>query len=326
MPTSAASPVSFAAGTLTDMVSDVRSGLGRSDQKALSSTYLWDDIGSALFEAITLLPEYGLTRAGERLVTAHSDELAALMSTPIAVAELGSGTAHNTRVLLSALCRHRPLTYYAIEVSRWALARCRAELASIDGLTVQEIPRSYLEGLDIVVRRLPANQRLLLLFLGSTIGNFERPAADAFLKEIRALLRPGDALLLGTDLQQSEEALLPAYDDSRGITAAFNLNILACVNRELDGNFDLRQFAHRVLYNPQHRRVELYLESQQQRRVQLRKAALDVELGAGETILTEYSHKFDAVEVTTMAERTGYRAVAQWQDAVWPFAHTLMRP
>ncbi|MPZ20728.1 MAG: L-histidine N(alpha)-methyltransferase [Luteitalea sp.] len=326
MPTSAVSPVSPASSTLADMMRDVRASLGRNHQKTLSSTYLWDDLGSALFEAITLLPEYGLTRAGERLVTAHSDELAALMTMPIAVAELGSGTAHNTRVLLSALCRHQPTSYYAIEVSRWALERCRAELAAIDGLTVHEVPRSYLDGLDAVVRRLPADHRLLLLFLGSTIGNFDRPAADAFLRELRALLRPGDALLLGTDLQQSEEALLPAYDDARGITAAFNLNILARVNRELDGDFDLRQFAHRVLYNPRHRRVELYLESQQQQRVRLRKAALDVELGAGETILTEYSHKFDASEVATMAERAGYRCVAQWQDTVWPFAHTLMHP
>ncbi|MGH9160267.1 MAG: L-histidine N(alpha)-methyltransferase, partial [Vicinamibacteraceae bacterium] len=191
MPTSASSPISLAGSTLADMLSDVRSTLGGSAQKRLSSTYLWDDIGSALFEAITLLPEYGLTRAGERLVTAHSDELAARVTTPIAVAELGSGTAHNTRVLLAALCRHQPVTYYAIEVSRWALQRCRAELASIDKLTVREVPHSYLDGLEAVVRQLPANHRLLLLFLGSTIGNFERPAAEAFLREVRALLRPG---------------------------------------------------------------------------------------------------------------------------------------
>lgn len=326
MDTSNSSPVLPISDLLASMVSDVQAGLGHARQKTLPSTYLWDDIGSALFDTITLLPEYGLSRAGERLLKAHGEEIASRMSAPLAVAELGSGTAHNTRWLLSALCRRQPTTYYAIEVSRWALQRCRAELATIAGLTVSEIPRFYLEGLEDAVGRLPRSHRLLVLFLGSTIGNFERPAADVFLGDLRALLRPGDALLLGTDLQQSEEALLPAYDDARGVTAAFNLNMLARLNRDLDGDFDLRQFCHRAVYEPRHRRVELYLESQRLQRVRLRKADLDVELGAGEAILTEYSHKFDAYEVTTMARRARYRSVAQWRDALWPFAHTLLVP
>ena len=216
-----------------DFAADVRAGLTRSGQKELPSKYLYDDVGSALFEVISHLPEYGLTRADERLLRRHANEIVDRLAAPVAVAELGSGSGKKTRWLLEALCRRQRTFYYPVEISRSALVMCERELSDIDSISIVGFEREYLDGLLEVAAHRQRNQRLLVLFLGSTIGNFDRAAGMKFLTEVRRILMPGDSLLLGTDLEKSNSQLLKAYDDEVGVTAAFNLNLLARINREL---------------------------------------------------------------------------------------------
>jgi L-histidine N-alpha-methyltransferase len=188
-----------------------------------------------------------------------------------------------------------------------------------------EIQGSYTEGLRQVVARRNHGESLLVLFLGSTIGNFERGPADYFLRQVRALLLPGDALLLGADLVKPVPQLLAAYDDSIGVTAAFNLNLLARINRELDGDFDLSRFRHEARYNPAERRVEMHLESLVAQTVMIRRANLRLDLQAGESIWTESSHKYDLDELRQIARRAGFVCERQWTDEEWPFAESLFR-
>ena len=244
-----------------DFACDVRAGLARPGQKELPSKYLYDDVGSVLFEVISRLPEYGLTRADERLLRRHADEIVDRLSGPVAVTELGSGTGRKTRWLLEVLCRRQHTSYYPIEISRSALAMCERELRDIDSISILGFESEYLDGLLEVAAYRTRGQHLLVLFLGSTIGNFDRPAGVKFLAEVRRILDPGDFLLLGTDLEKSSAQLLAAYDDELGVTAAFNLNLLSRINRELDADFDLRQFAHAARINSEARCVEMHLRS-----------------------------------------------------------------
>ncbi len=165
--------------------------------------------------------------------------------------------------------------------------------------------------------------RLLVLFLGSTIGNFDRLAGEFFLAEVRRLLRPGDALLLATDLEKPVPQLLAAYDDPLGVTAAFNLNLLARINRELGANFDLSRFRHEIRWDSDERRIEMHLRSLRAQAVAILGAHCTVEFRAGETIWTKSSHKYCLEGVAEMAGRTGFRCDAQWVDAEWPFAQSL---
>lgn len=310
----------------SEFAREVRDGLTRPGQRELPSKYLYDSIGSALFEVITLLPEYGLTRADERLLTRHAEDILSYLPSPLVVAELGSGSGRKTRWILEALSRREPTVYYPIDISASALVKCRQELADVDqarGFSMVGLERPYLEGLREVVARRPPGAGLLVLFLGSTIGNFERPAAERFLAEIRQVLLPGDALLLGTDLVKPVAAMLAAYDDPIGVTAAFNLNLLARINRELGGNISLANFAHQARWNDSAQRIEMHLRSRRAQRFTIVAARLNVAMEADETIWTEASHKFSIEEVGRMAERTGYRSVAQWVDLEWPFAESL---
>ncbi len=201
---------------------------------------------------------------------------------------------------------------------------CRRDLSDIESISIVGFEREYLDGLlEVAARRAP-EQRILVLFLGSTIGNFDHPADVAFLKEIRMILRPGDALLLGTDLQKPVDMLIAAYDDSLGVTAAFNLNLLARVNRELDANFDLDQFEHEARFNPETRSIEMHLRSLRDQCARVAKAGFVVALREGETIWTESSHKYSLSEVGELARKTGFRQEAQWVDVEWPFAETLL--
>src|SRR5258707_2718502 len=227
-----------------EFAADVRAGLTRTGQKELPSKYLYDNVGSALFEVISYLPEYGLTRADERLLRRHAAEIVDRVAGPVAVAELGSGSGKKTRWLLEALCRRQRTSYYPVEISRAALAMCERELRAIDRISIVGFEREYLDGLLEVAAYRKSGQHLLVLFLGSTIGNFDRSAGTKFLAEVRRILEPGDSLLLGTDLEKSSAQLLGAYNDELGATAAFNLKLLARVNRERCSDFELRQFAH----------------------------------------------------------------------------------
>jgi len=266
-----------------EFASDVRAGLTRTGQKELLSKYLYDDVGSALFEVISRLPEYGLTRADERLLRRHASEIVDRLATPVAVAELGSGTGKKTRWVLEALCRRQRTFYYPVEISRSALAMCERELRDIDAISIVGFEREYLDGLLEVAAHRKVGQHLFVLFLGSTIGNFDRPSGVEFMAEIRRIVEPGDSLLLGTDLEKLSSQVLAAYDDELGVTAAFNLNLLARINRELDANFDLRQFAHMAKINHEAQSVEMHLRSKRRQMVSIPMAELDVEFLEGET-------------------------------------------
>jgi L-histidine Nalpha-methyltransferase len=307
-------------GTFAD---EVRAGLCRDGQKQLPSKYFYDSLGSALFEAICLLPEYGLSRADERLLRQHAEDIADRLPRSLMVAELGSGNGKKIHALLGALCRRNPLSYYPIEISRAALTRCQQELSGMDCVTVVGFEREYLEGLLEVTARRERDQHLLVLFLGSTIGNFDRLAGEEFLKQVRALLNRGDSLLLGTDLEKPVGPLIQAYDDSLGVTAAFNLNLLARINRELDADFVLSQFRHIARYNREERRIEMHLCSTQRQTVAIPMAEIEVSLRMGETIWTESSHKYTPAGVIRIAETAGFWCGGQWIDREWPFAESL---
>ena len=313
-----------AAVSVSDFAENVRAGLTRKGQKELPSKYLYDDVGSALFEVISLLPEYGLTRADERLLRRHADAIVGHFPLPVAVAELGSGSGKKTRFILQALCRRQPTTYYPIEISASALARCEQELGGLESLRVMGLEREYLEGLAEVAARRLNHQHVLVLFLGSTIGNFNRAAAGQFLREIRETLNPGDGLLLGADLEKPVSELLAAYDDPLGVTAAFNLNLLARINRELDADFVLSQFRHEAPWNAEERRIDMFLRSNMRQSVHVRKARLTVTFEEGETIWTESCHKYGPAEIAQMAARAGFKCAGQWIDREWPFAESLL--
>jgi L-histidine N-alpha-methyltransferase len=307
-----------------EFAADVRAGLTMPGQKELPSKYLYDDVGSALFEVICHLPEYGLTRADERLLRRHSHDIVERLATPVSVAELGSGSGKKTRQLLEALCRRQRTRYYPIEISRSALVMCERELSDIDSISILGFEREYLDGLlEVAAERRPG-QHLLVLFLGSTIGNFDRSAGIQFLAQVRGILQSGDSLLLGTDLLKSTAQLLSAYDDELGVTAAFNLNLLARINRELDADFDLAHFEHVAKINDEARSVEMHLRSMCRQTVHIPAAEFSVEFLEGETIWTESSHKYSPQEVVHMARTTGFRCEAQWIDEQWPFAENLL--
>jgi dimethylhistidine N-methyltransferase len=307
-----------------EFASDVRAGLTRPGQKELPSKYLYDDVGSALFEVISRLPEYGLTRADERLLRRHASDIVDRLGGPVAVVELGSGSGKKTRWVLEALCRRQRTFYYPVEISRTALAMCERELRDIDSVSILGFEREYLEGLLEVAAHRKDGQHLFVLFLGSTIGNFDRPAGVKFLADVRRILEPGDSLLLGTDLEKPSTQVLAAYDDELGVTAAFNLNLLARINRELDADFDLRQFAHVARINREARSVEMHLRSTRRQTVSVAAADIDIEFAEGETIWTESSHKYSTEEIFSMARDAGFRCAAQWIDDEWPFAENLL--
>jgi L-histidine Nalpha-methyltransferase len=302
---------------------DVQAGLTKRDQKELPSKYLYDTVGSRLFDVITALPEYGLTRAEDRILRRHSAEIVERLHTPLTVAELGSGSGQKTRGLLEALCVRDPTSYYPIEISPAALAMCKREVADIQAISILGLERDYLDGLAEVAASRRQAKPLLVLFLGSTIGNFDPPAAANFLQEVRGLLQPGDSLLLGTDLAKPAPVLLAAYDDAIGVTAAFNLNLLGRINRELDGHFDLSDFEHVARFDSAACRVEMHLRSKRRQRVAVEKADLSVVFEEGETIWTESSHKYTLADVLHMAQSSGFRCEAQWVDTEWPFAENL---
>jgi len=307
-----------------EFAAEVRAALLRSGQKELPSKYLYDEVGSALFEVISALPEYGLTRADQRLLRENAGEIVARLTSPVLVAELGSGSGKKTRYLLEALDTRQQTRYCPIEISHTALTMCARELGDIDHISIVGFEREYLDGLLEVADNRRAGEQLLVLFLGSTIGNFDRPADVKFLRAVRRILQPGDALLLGTDLIKPIPQMLDAYDDSLGVTAAFNLNLLARVNRELGGNFVLSQFRHEARFNPETRSIEMHLRSARNQNVSIARAGLTVTFYEGETIWTESSHKYSRPELLQLAMAAGFRCEHQWVDDEWPFAETLL--
>lgn len=301
---------------------DVCAGLTRPGQKTLPSKYFYDPVGSALFEAITQLPEYGLTRADERVLVQLAPELPRLLPGRIRVAELGSGTGVKTRWVLEALATDDSLSYHPIDVSAAALATCQTALNGL--CRVEPHLGTYIDGLREVTAARRPGDRLLVLFLGSTLGNFAHEEAAGFLMDVRRTLRSGDSLLLGVDLMKPVPKLLLAYDDPAGVTAAFNKNLLARINRELGGNFDLTQFAHEARFSAQTQSIEMHLRALRTQYVSITSANFETRLRMGETIWTEASRKFTERELNVLAHRCGFATAGRWVDREWPFAETLL--
>jgi uncharacterized SAM-dependent methyltransferase len=204
------------------------------------------------------------------------------------------------------------------------LHKCWRDLSQIDSVHIVPLVGSYLEGLQQAVRFRPKGAQLLVLFLGSTLGNFEPDRAEEFVSEIRQLLHPGDVFYLSTDLQKEIPRMIRAYADPAGVTAAFNLNLLARINRELDGKFDLARFQHEARYDTRNNRIEMHLRSTIDQSVPIGDA-FTVRLRRGETIWTESSYKFRAEDIVDLARRTGFECEVQWVDQEWPFAQSLLR-
>jgi dimethylhistidine N-methyltransferase len=280
--------------------------------RQLPSRYLYDELGSSLFEAICRLPWYRITRTEQQLLRAHGAEILARVAPVDKIIELGPGSGEKLMTLLTASPR-RDFNVHLVDISAAALAKATAALADA-ALTIIPHQATYEDGLASISREDPAGQRTLVAFLGSNIGNFDPPGVDAFLRGVRSALRPGDALLLGTDLVKPEAELLLAYDDPLGVTAAFNRNLLVRVNRELDADFDVTAFGHEAVWNAALSRIEMHLVSRRRQRVQVRASALDITFEPGERIWTESSYKYRAEDVAPLLARAGFGASAQWSE------------
>jgi dimethylhistidine N-methyltransferase len=297
--------------------------------RQLPSRYFYDELGSALFDAICALPWYGVTRAETRLLAEHGRAILGRLPGLTTIIELGPGSGAKLATLVESGRRGVDrLDLRLVDISPSALGLAARTLAPLSNVHIATYEATYEAGLVQAAGDTAAG-RALALFLGSNIGNFDRPGAEAFLRGIRASLRRGDALLVGADLVKPERDLLLAYDDPLGVTAAFNRNLLVRINRELGGDFDVDQFVHRAVWEPGPSRVEMHLVSRIPQRVRI--AAAGAEAGGegefvfaeGETIWTESSYKYLPEEIVLNLERAGFRLLKQWSDHVDGFALTL---
>jgi L-histidine Nalpha-methyltransferase len=298
---------------------DVRLGFSK-QPKSLSPKYFYDALGSQLFEAICLLPEYYLTRAETEIFQAHATEIIAQMfatsaAAPVSIVELGSGSSVKTKLLIEAiLARQERLHYRPIDISATILEQSGSKLlGDYSNLYITAQVGDYTQGLSSIVRR--DGERILVLFLGSNIGNYKPEEGRSLLSQIRRALRPGDGLLLGADLKKSPSVLEPAYNDSLGVTSAFNLNLLLRINRELEGDFDLARFEHRAHYNERDGRVEIYIASRAANSVRIGKIGMQLDFREGELIHTENSYKYDTDQLGALAKETGFKPQRTWFDS-----------
>ena len=319
--------VTITDSALTTFASDVRRDL-RLTPKQLQSKYLYDALGSSLFEAICRLPWYRITRAEQRLLERHAPDIIHLLctsrgATPQLV-ELGCGSGEKLVILAEALQaaggRGR---VHLIDISPQALEQSERTLGRLRHFSVVGYRETYEVGLRRAAAARDGAHPMLVLLLGSNIGNFDTPAALEFLRRIRDALAVGDFLLLGADLVKPERELRLAYDDPLGVTAAFNRNLLVRINRELDATFNIEAFAHRAIWNAGAQRVEMHLESLRQQSVVIRAADLQVAFGAGERIWTESSYKYDRAQIGDMGLTAGFSVAEQWIDQAARFALTL---
>ncbi|GAA0493738.1 L-histidine N(alpha)-methyltransferase [Streptomyces olivaceiscleroticus] len=302
--------------TTAALRADVANGL-TGTPKTLPPKWFYDARGSGLFEDITALPEYYPTRAEREILIARAGRIATLTGARTLI-ELGSGSSEKTRFLLDALTGLH--TYVPVDVSESALAAAgEALLAERPGLTVHGLVADFQHGLELPGTPGPR----LLAFLGGTIGNLLPAERSGFLRTVRDLLAPGDALLLGTDLVKDAATLVAAYDDARGVTAEFNKNVLAVINRELAADFDLAQFAHRAVWDSEREWIEMRLRSLKEQTVKIPALDLAVHFDAGEEVRTEVSAKFREAGVRTELDAAGLELREWWTDDAGRFALSL---
>jgi len=292
-------------------------------QKYLHPKYFYDALGSDLFDQITDQPEYYLTRVEQTLLDKHATDILGVIE-PNHIVEFGSGMSRKTRTLLSAWeTSTGRKTYWPLDVDETTLRKVVEELSE-EFLTIKThgIVADYTAGLD----HLPVHEgTTLALFLGSTLGNFERGSARAFIAELSGLLETGDYFLLGVDLHKDPAILDAAYNDERGLTAAFNLNVLRVINQRLKANFDLDEFSHRAHYNQELRQIEMFLDSRCDQQVEIESLDMTVEFKAGESIFTEISRKFTPDEIELLFDQAELVSVRQYLDVRLPYALALGR-
>ena len=310
---------------LSDFGASVRSGL-TAPRKKLSSMYLYDAIGSALFEAICHLREYKCTVGEKRNLRSIGGELNRAIPDVRRIVELGGGSGEKAALLLESISAQQgDLVFHNVDISAKALELSQSNIAALPGVRFMPHRDSFERGLAEALS-MRNGEPILVLFLGSSIGNFDRPGATNLLKDIRRLLHRGDHLLLGTDLVKPERQLISAYDDPQGVTAAFNMNLLARMNFELGADFNLRRFRHEARWVTQGaNRIEMHLVSTVAQTVNIPGAGLIVEFRKGESILTEKSHKYTPVEISRWANEVGFDLMQQWIDKPSLFADNLLQ-
>jgi L-histidine N-alpha-methyltransferase len=317
-------PTTVDAAALTvEFASDVARDL-RKSPKELQSKYLYDDLGSSLFEAICRLPWYRITRSELELLVRHAPQIVSLLREPTTLVELGCGSGEKISIMIDAIAgADQTASLHLIDISEEALRQSARAVSGSAHVSVVGHRSTYEDGLRQAAAAREPDGTMLVLLLGSNVGNFDEPAAGEFLATIRQCLRAGDAFLLGADLVKPEAELLLAYDDPLGVTAAFNKNLLARINHELGGAFDLTAFDHRAVWNAALRRVEMHLVSRCEQEVRVAAADITVRFASGETIWTESSYKYEPEEVLAMGVRARFEPRRQWIDATARFALTL---
>lgn len=302
----------------------VKAGLS-AEPKTLSCKYFYDGVGSALFDAITYLQEYGCARGEKRLLSQHSRSILQTAGSRPHVVELGGGTGDKALLLLSAASQ-KTVRYHNVDISEMAVNQSANVLKGFANVRFHGHVADFNVGLEQAAKmRMVLEERVLVLFLGSSIGNFSAVDSVEFLQQVRGRLRSGDLLLLGTDLVKPPDRLIAAYDDPQGVTAAFNKNLLARINHELGGNFDLTKFAHEARWNEDRECVEMLLRSLADQTVRISKAQLICRVADGETILSERSHKYRAENIGDWLQSAGWSLLEQWIDVESQFALNLAK-
>ncbi len=311
---------------VSSFADDVRRGL-TATPKSLPPHHFYDELGSALFDAITRLPEYYVTRAETEVLTSFGDEIAGAFGTPVRLIELGAGSARKTRLLFDALLRRQPaLEYVPVDVDAAMLERSgRTLLDEYPSLRITAVCSDFRDLSRGLAGLLDSTARNVVLFLGSTIGNLGFDESVAMFTSLRHVLGPADSFFLGADLKKSKAILEPAYDDALGVTAAFNLNLLQRINRELGGHFDVKRFEHRAFFDGAKSRIEMHLVSRDPQRVGIDSLDLDIAFAAGESIHTENSYKYDSSMIEKIASASGFAVARTWSDARQWFGDFLMR-
>ncbi len=310
---------------LADFGSEVESGL-TADQKTLPCRFFYDEAGSEIFEEICEIPEYYVTRAERGILEERADEIARQFQTPITLAELGSGSSSKTRLLIEALLRaHGGLRYVPVDISKTMLEATSIELMDrYESLEIRAIASEYEVGLRHLCGE--TDRPKLIAWLGSTIGNLSPEEAATFLRRVRCAMSAQDRLLVGIDLRKDREVLESAYDDSAGVTARFNFNLLERINRELGGEFRVGAFEHRAVWNEGKGRVEMHLVSPSDQSVPIRDLELIIEFAAGESIHTESSYKYSLEEIGQLAANAGFCVDHRWLDERQLFSLNFLVP
>jgi L-histidine Nalpha-methyltransferase len=304
-----------------DFAHDVRVGLTAA-RKWLPPRWFYDALGSSLFDTICFLPEYYVMRAEAEVLASFRAEIVASFGPDVRLVELGSGAARKTRILLDGMT---DVEYVPVDIDEEMLQRSSRDLLrDYPDLRVTAIRSDFMRPSVPLSQLAGTSKRTVVLFLGSTIGNLNPEESVGMLRDLRSALAPGDALLLGADLRKDRAVLEPAYDDALGVTAAFNLNLLARINRELGGHFDLAAFGHRAFYDETHGRIEMHLVSKRAQRVAIDALELEVAFESGESIHTESSYKHDTATLTALANASEFSIETTWTDARRWFADVLL--